>query len=97
MKKEVGIRERDIRAKFGINDTESIDEIGNVCWTIGAVSVRHGKVSDGAGMNHDLSIARPKLDVTGSVPVARAKNFQPVQPVAYFAAFGFFRASTTRS
>ena len=57
----------DMRAKFGINDTENTGEIGNVWWTVGRVSARHGKVSDKSGMKCSKSVELPKLDVAGSI------------------------------
>ena len=55
-----------MRAKFGINGTESMGEIGKVCWNVGAVSVRHGKVSDSPGMNYDFLVEFPNPDVADS-------------------------------
>jgi hypothetical protein len=69
----VVIRATDLRAKSGIRDTENAGDIGNAWYMLGAASARHGKLSDSAGMKYDLSVKLPKLDVTGSIPVARSK------------------------
>ena len=61
-----------MRAKFGIKDTENTGDSGKVWWMVGRVSARHGKVSDNAGMKCPKSVELPKLDVAGSVPVARS-------------------------
>ena len=62
-----------MRAKSGIKDAENTGDSGNVWWTVGRVSARHGKVSDNAGMKSDCSTELSKLDVAGSIPVARSK------------------------
>jgi len=64
-----------MRAKFGIKDMENAGDSGKVWWTVGRVSTRHGKVSDNAGMKCPKSVEFPKLDVAGSIPVARSKFF----------------------
>lgn len=61
-----------MRAKFGINDMESVGEIGNFCRTIEGASAGHGKVSDNAGMKCPKSVEFPKPDVAGLIPVARS-------------------------
>ncbi len=63
-----------MRAKFGISDMETVGEIGNLCRSVEAISVRRGKVSDTTGMNCDSLAELPKLDVAGSIPVARSKT-----------------------
>ena len=55
-----------MRAKSGIKDAENTGDSGNVWWTVGRVSARHGKVSDNAGMKCRTSVEFFKLDVTGS-------------------------------
>jgi hypothetical protein len=64
-----------MRAKFGIKDTGNAGDSGNVWCTGGRVSARHGKVSDNAGMKCPKSVEFPKLDVAGSIPVARSNFF----------------------
>ncbi|TAJ98373.1 hypothetical protein EPO44_11715 [bacterium] len=66
----------DLRAKFGIKDTENTGDIGNAWCMVGAASPRHGKVSDNAGMKCRRSVEFPKLDVAGSIPVARSNIFE---------------------
>ena len=69
-----------MRAKFGIKDMENAGDSGNVWWMVGLVSARHGKVPDSAGMKCRTSVEFPKLDVAGSIPVARSNFFpQPIQ------------------
>lgn len=65
-----------MRAKFGNKDTENTVDSGKVWWRVGRVSVRHGKVSDSAGMKCPRSVEFPKPDVAGSIPVARS-NLSP--------------------
>ena len=67
------IRVTDIRAKFGIKDTEYTGDSGKVWWTVGRVSARHGKVSDNAGMKCPKSVDFPKPNFAGSILVARSK------------------------
>jgi hypothetical protein len=62
-----------MRAIFGIKDARSTGDRGKVWWTVGRASARRGKVSDSPGMNYDLLVELPKLDVTGSIPVAHSK------------------------
>lgn len=71
----------DMRAKIGIKDTENTGDSGKVWWTVGRVSARHGKVSDNAGMKCQRSVELPKLDVAGSIPVARSNFFQVYRPL----------------
>jgi hypothetical protein len=66
-----------MRAKFGIKNAGNTGDIGKVLWTVGRVSARHGEVSDSAGMKCSKSVELPKLDVTGSIPVAHSKIFSP--------------------
>jgi hypothetical protein len=61
-----------MRAKFGINLTGNEGEFRNVWCKVGGASARHRKFSDSQGMNCGLSVELPKLDVTGSIPVARS-------------------------
>ena len=71
----------DMRAKFEIKGTENAGDSGKVWWTVGRVSARRGKVSDNVGMKCDRSAELPKLDVAGSIPVARSNKFlSPVWP-----------------
>ena len=61
-----------MRAKLGITDTENVEDIGNTWCMAGVAATRHGKLSDSSGMKRDRSVELPKLDVAGSIPVARA-------------------------
>ena len=80
-----------MRAKFGIDDMESVGKIGNFCSSIENPSPRHGKVSDNAGMNYVCWADLPKLDVAGSIPVARSKILPQIYsvPISIRSAFYF--------
>jgi hypothetical protein len=62
-----------MRENFGIKEVENVGEMRKVRLATGAVSVGRGKLSYAGGMNSGCSGVLPKLDVTGSTPVARSK------------------------
>lgn len=61
-------------AEFGISDAESVGEIGNLCSSFETPSARRGNVSDNTGINYVCGAEFPKLDVAGSISVARSNN-----------------------
>lgn len=54
-----------MRAKFGINDVDTVGQIGKLCQTIEGASLRPRKVWDWSGMNCDLFGELPKVEVIG--------------------------------
>ncbi len=61
-----------MRAKYGIKDMETGGDIGNAWYMVGAASARHRKLWDNVGMKYEHLVEFPKLDVAGSIPVARS-------------------------
>ena len=79
-----------MRENLGIKDAENVGEMRKVCSTAEAASASREKLSYTEGINYACSVELPKLDVTGSIPVARSKTSlgEPVVP--------FARSYTTR-
>ncbi len=67
---------RTIGANSGIKEVENTGEVGNVGFGVGTISMQYGKLSDRRGVSKVVSIELPKLDVAGSIPVARSNIFE---------------------
>ena len=66
-------------AKFGMYDAEDMGDGRKAFVCLGAVSVRDRKLREGEGMNDDPLVELPKLDVAGSIPVARSRILSQIQ------------------
>ncbi len=64
-----------MRAKSEIKNMENMGNIGKVWCMIVPASARHRKLWDNVGMKYEHLVEFPKLDVAGSIPVARSNFF----------------------